>query len=267
MATFAIVAQAQDGGEITKGFDRYSGDVGGTFKDTGYNALSALAQGPYPSTFNAVRAMPPIVAVGGDLEKRQSGCPSGYGSCGNGKCCPTDQLCSVAAGGCCEKDYPYTCGGLYCCPYKSCTSDGRCGCSSATQTRCGDKCCYYGCTAGGSECACPSTHPTACSDNKTCCEAGATCIGNGMCRGGSGGSPPPTFTTTSQPQPTKGSGGSGSNGSGSNGSGSGGSGSGGSGSGGSGGEIFLPDAAPSSMERSSGAVAALLAMAAVFVAA
>lgn len=82
MATFAIVTQAQDDGELTKGFDLHGGNVGDTFKDTGYNALSSLALGPYPSTFNAVRSFAPIVAVGGDLEKRQSRCPTGYGSCG-----------------------------------------------------------------------------------------------------------------------------------------------------------------------------------------
>ncbi|KAG0208517.1 hypothetical protein BGX28_000571 [Mortierella sp. GBA30] len=260
MATFAVVAHAQDG-EIIEGFNRLSSNAGQKFQDKGYNALATLAEGPYPQTFSALKSLLPMTTGEGSLAKRQSTCPVGYGDCRNGKCCPTDQLCSVAAGGCCPMTLKYTCGGQYCCPYAYCTSDGHCGCSSASETRCGDKCCYYGCSLSG-DCACPSSFPTACSDGQTCCPAGSTCVAGGKCStgaggGGGGGGVIPTFS--SSPQPTSGSGGSGAG----SGSGSGGSGSGGSGSGGLTG-VQLPSG--SAREYSSGALAAFMAMAVVFAA-
>ncbi|CAO3572463.1 unnamed protein product [Mortierella alpina] len=253
MATFAIVAHAQEGG-LTDGVSRNSGEP---FKDIiGYRSL-ALAEGPF-QPLSVRNTLPPMVARSDSLEKRQSSCPVGYGDCKNGKCCPSNQLCSVAAGGCCPSNLGYTCGGQYCCPYSFCTADGHCGCSSASETRCGNKCCYYGCDASGG-CACPSAYPTACSDGKTCCPAGAICVAGGKCSGGGDGTFPslPSLTSAA-PQPTTGSGGSGTGGSGTGGSGTGGSGSGGPTS------IQLPSGGV--REYSSGAIAAFMGMAAVFAA-
>ncbi|KAF9557651.1 hypothetical protein EC968_007526 [Mortierella alpina] len=260
MATFAIVAHAQN--DLTNGVDRNSGV---TFKDTGYRPVP-LAEGPF-QPLSARNSLPPIVARSDSLEKRQSSCPVGYGDCKNGKCCPSNQLCSVAAGGCCPSNLGYTCGGQYCCPYSYCTADGHCGCSSASETRCGNKCCYYGCDASGG-CACPSAYPNACSDGKTCCPAGAVCVAGGKCSGGGGGGgtfPTRPSLTSAAPQPTTGSGGSGTGGSGTGGSGSGtgGSGSGGSGSGGPS-SVELPSGGV--REYTAGAVAAFMGMAAVFAA-
>ncbi|KAF9949375.1 hypothetical protein BGZ72_008844 [Mortierella alpina] len=250
MATFAIVAHAQEG-QLTDGFNRLSSTAGQPFAGTG-DINYHLAEGAFPQ-LSARNSLPPIVARSDSLEKRQSSCPVGYGDCKNGKCCPSNQLCSVAAGGCCPSNLGYTCGGQYCCPYSYCTTDGHCGCSSESETRCGDKCCYYGCDASGG-CSCPTAYPTACSDGKTCCPAGATCVAGGKCSGGGGGTfPSLPSRTTAAPQPTSGSGGSGSGGSGSGGSGSGGPTS-----------VQLPSGG--AREYTSGAIAAFMGMAAVFVA-
>ncbi|KAF9086981.1 hypothetical protein BGX27_003036 [Mortierella sp. AM989] len=61
-----------------------SSGASGKFKDMDYNALRTLAQGPYPSSLDAVMSSPPIVASGSEnshLFKRQCNCPAGFGCC------------------------------------------------------------------------------------------------------------------------------------------------------------------------------------------
>ncbi|KFH68666.1 hypothetical protein MVEG_05475 [Podila verticillata NRRL 6337] len=116
----------------------------------------------------------------------------------------------------------------------TCLPNGSCGCTGGSSA-CGNTCCKYGCE--GTKCACAPGYSTRCTDT-ACCPTGSICIGGGLCRGASAPDPP---------MPSGGSG-----------SGSG-SGSGGSGSG-------LKGAATGT-ERTFGAVSAMMAMAAIFVAA
>ncbi|KAI8606322.1 hypothetical protein EDD21DRAFT_439579 [Dissophora ornata] len=197
MTAFMIVADAHQGQPVD-GLVVRSLAGGNKFKDMGYNALSTLAEGPYPSALSAIKSLPPMVpgtSGSGSLQKRQQcNCGTGFGCCGNGKCCPTDQLCSVSTGGCCDKQFPYTCGGKYCCPYAMCTTDGYCGCRSAAESRCGDNCCLYGCD--GNTCACPKAFPVACTIYSTCCPEGTVCAGPGKCASAN------TTTTSTTSLPT-----------------------------------------------------------------
>lgn len=203
-ALATVVVSAQEG-EIVEGFTQLSSRDGELFKDRGYIALSTLAEGPYSVTA-ATNAFPPVFAIGsGLLEKRQDcDCPSGYGCCGGGKCCPSGQYCSPATGGCCEANYPFTCGTQYCCPFSYCTPSGQCACKSLTETRCGDTCCLFGCNKDNT-CACPAAFPVLCTDLKTCCPPGSTCVPGGgtfQCQKGSGTIP--SYTNTSAPRPAPG---------------------------------------------------------------
>ncbi|KAI1313475.1 hypothetical protein EDD11_002536 [Mortierella claussenii] len=157
---------------ITNAFQVSSLDraVKGLFKDTGYNALSALAEGPYSSTM-AVRAETPMFFTDGSnssltaiLEKRDAcNCPNGFGCC-----------------------------------------SGHCGCATENQTRCGDNCCYFGCADNGVDCKCPSAFPVACAGGQNCCPKGTTCQTDGKCSNGASGGTTngsriiPTTTTTTQ---------------------------------------------------------------------
>ncbi|KAF9378888.1 hypothetical protein CPB97_009290, partial [Podila verticillata] len=120
----------------------------------------------------------------------------------------------------------------------TCLPDGSCGCTGGSSA-CGNTCCKYGCE--GTKCACAPGYSTRCTDT-ACCPTGSICIGGGLCRGASAPDPP-------KPAPSGGSG---------SGSGS------GSGTGGSG--IGLQGTAAGT-ERTFGAVSAMMAMAAIFVAA
>ncbi|KAG0369398.1 hypothetical protein BGZ54_010056 [Gamsiella multidivaricata] len=204
--TFALVpnpSQQQD--RLIDGYViRSEAHALGKFKDSGYNSLSNLAVGRYPSVLPAIKALPPMVASNSSsLQKRACNCPAGYGCCPDNKCCPGDQLCSTA--GCCDREYLYTCGGKYCCPYSNCSLSGHCGCESQNQQRCGDNCCFFGCTADGQQCACPKTYPTSCEDGKTCCPPNAVCAGNGKCSPiGSNTTSTSTSIATAAPQPSSG---------------------------------------------------------------
>ncbi|KAF8939520.1 hypothetical protein EDD21DRAFT_400309 [Dissophora ornata] len=199
MTTLGLLAPTVHAQEQTDAFSK-SGVVGG-FKDT-LNSLSSLTVGPYPSL--ASTGVSPVMPGGakglGILDKRQYSCDPGYGYCGNGYCCPTNELCFNTYGACCPKSLPWLCGGTYCCPYDSCLSDGHCGCNNNLY-RCGNTCCKYGCNASGN-CGCPSSYPVDCGDD-SCCPAGTVCVSGGKCMasGGGGGNPAPAPVPSPTPAP------------------------------------------------------------------
>jgi len=119
-----------------------------------------------------------------DTQQAELTCPSGYGLCPNGRCCPTSQLCSND-GYCVERGRNYCGGGRSCPGGESCTGDGYC--VKAGQVYCGGgRTCPSGtaCTKDG-RCADPNK-PTCppgqglCSNGK-CCPIGKLCTNDGYC--------------------------------------------------------------------------------------
>ncbi|KAG0364740.1 hypothetical protein BC939DRAFT_438154 [Gamsiella multidivaricata] len=200
VAAFGLLAPTVTAQEYVEPYSK-SGSAGG-FKDS-LNSLSSLGVGPYPSlsTSTGLGGGLPPMSVGatedlGRLQKRQS-CSPGYGSCGNGYCCPVGELCFNSVKGCCPKNLPWMCGKQYCCPYNSCLSNGHCGCNNGA-FRCGNSCCKYGCNSSG-DCGCPSSYPVDCG-SEYCCPAGSVCVTGGKClAGGSGGG---GYSSGPEPYPT-----------------------------------------------------------------
>ncbi|KAF9206378.1 hypothetical protein BGZ49_002574 [Haplosporangium sp. Z 27] len=101
--------QQQEQPIIIDGHVISSSKLGGTFKDTGYNALKTLAEGPFSSSslFDPVKSHAPItlgMAGSGQLFKRQwltCACPTAsYIPCKGGLvCCPPGYEC-IGGGQC-----------------------------------------------------------------------------------------------------------------------------------------------------------------------
>ncbi|KAJ6465542.1 hypothetical protein C8R47DRAFT_1155007 [Mycena vitilis] len=155
------------------------------------------------------------------LLARQS-CPTGYGLCGNGRCCKAgSDCCKVGccdpgnwcyASGCCKRS-ENGCDNRGCCAFgDKCCSGGGC-CSSGDYCAVVDGvkgCCPNGKVCTGSSGLCDKSGYVPCANDDFCCLPGDTCYRDSNnspgCRAGGGGSPPttkPTTThTTTTPPPT-----------------------------------------------------------------
>ncbi|KAK3825436.1 MAG: hypothetical protein J3Q66DRAFT_420414 [Benniella sp.] len=238
MSTLVVVFVSAQGGEIVEGFTDLSSTAGTRFIDREYRALDSLTEGPY-SAF-ATSNYSPVFASGlGSLEKRQDcngGCDAGYG--------------------CCSNSAPGRVGVAVLIFLSPAVMETAVLISVVNQTGNARAPLRLRLVVGPfaanmdvqdliveSQCACPTTYPVTCPD-MTCCGSGQTCVNTGnnvyQCQKGN------IIAPTSAPQPTSGNSGNGTDG--------------GIQAGG------IATAAGNSLERTSGSVAVLIAIVAIFLA-
>lgn len=114
-------------------------------------------------------------------------CAPGAVDCGNGKCCPSGDVCDLTFGGCCAADHPVGCPNVCCLAGFQCGANDTCtppaGCTPQFPLDCGNgTCCASGdlCDPFGGCCA--ADHPVGCANG--CCPEGTNCAPGETCARG-----------------------------------------------------------------------------------
>lgn len=140
-------------------------------------------------------AAPPLQQVGfskwpaapsaqGGVQLAQGTCPSGYGMCPNGRCCPSGTLCSND-GYCVQPGRNYCGGGRSCPAGENCTRDGYCVrpglvyCGGGRTCPGGTSCTNDGKCVDPNKPTCPPGQGLC--NNGRCCPIGTTCTNDGYC--------------------------------------------------------------------------------------
>ncbi|KAF9450162.1 hypothetical protein P691DRAFT_496554 [Macrolepiota fuliginosa MF-IS2] len=153
-----------------------------------------------PTTGDQLQRREPTI-IEGLLQIRQS-CPTGYGLCNNGRCCPLGGKCCTK--GCCDPgSWCYSsgcclltemgCEGVSCCPVGSncCKGGGCCKSNYYCVVTPSKGCCPIGKICNGTVKKCNDPNYDLCPNDDFCCPPGDTCYRDNnntpRCRGSSSG--------------------------------------------------------------------------------